>query len=113
MKKNVLIIPFLFFAINVFCNDHLGNENRMPEDNIPREVLVRFYSSFIVSDDGVFRGAMVGEIREYLSIDDILTLISNQGVTVYKDKIIDRHRPRPKRCKYNSNWLCQFDDEDL
>jgi hypothetical protein len=81
-------------------------------DEVPTDVLNRFYESFIIDSQGNFLGAMVGEIRNYATMPEILTLVSNQGYAIDGNKVIDRHKPRvlSKGCKYNEDWICQFDD---
>ena len=79
---------------------------------VPTLVLQEFYNSFISDTEGYFLGAMINDIRNYISLEEIITLIEGQGFAVDDTKIIDRHRPRITQngCKYNVNWLCQFKD---
>lgn len=115
MKKLVLFAFFSFLTLSTFSLTAPEMINEQPEvstEEIPQDVLSRFYGSFIVDSQGNFLGAMVGEMKEYVTMPEILTLISDVGYAVDGDKIIDRHKPRTfgGGCKYKENWICQFDD---
>ena len=115
MKRTIIIalslcFSTLGFSIPFFAGTH-NKATIVGTDEIPQDVLTRFYDSFILDAHGNFLGAMVGEMKEYITLPEILQLISNAGHTVEGPKVIDKHKPRlfSGGCKYNESWICQFD----
>ena len=117
MKK--LLISSFFFALTLSAFSLKGMEantwsnlNNLT-DEIPSDVLSRFYDSFIIDSQGNFLGAMTAEIKDYATLPEILTLVANQGYAVDGNKVIDKHKPRifSSGCKYNEDWICQFNDD--
>ncbi|MEO1263377.1 MAG: hypothetical protein AAFZ15_31495 [Bacteroidota bacterium] len=115
MKKIFVFALFSFLTMPVFSIDNNGITNDEPPvvstDEIPENVLAGFYGSFIEDSEGNFLGAKVGEMKQYLGLPEILTLISNEGYAVSEVKVIDRHKPRffGGGCKYKDDWICQFE----
>lgn len=79
---------------------------------IPSDVLRRFYSSFIMDDKGSLRGAYIGEIDDYASLDEIKRILTSSGVISEATIIYEGYKPKGSRgCKRNSNWICTLEGE--
>ncbi|MEO1263376.1 MAG: hypothetical protein AAFZ15_31490 [Bacteroidota bacterium] len=117
MKKLVLVL-FAFSAITVFGNTPIppANDLETPSpavasDEVPAQVLTGFYNTFIFNEEGKFTGAWTGEIENYASMDEIITIVHDSGVQLAGNNIYEGYKPKLRGCKKNSKWICSIEGD--
>ena len=117
MKKLPLIL-IAFFAFAAFGNASSIIPNGLSDTNptltedavtvtVPSDVLQRFYDSFVYDENGKFRGAYTGEIENYATMPEIITIVNNSGVQLAGTVIYEGYKPKLRGCKKNDKWICK------
>ena len=86
-------------------------ENCAEVNTVPQDVLQRFYDSYMYDEQGRFAGAYTGEIELYATMPEIITIVSNSGVTLAGTLIYEGYKPKLRGCKKNSNWICTVEGD--
>lgn len=116
-SKLLILIPmFMVFSVSLFSVNNTGEQleeikQMQHSDEIPRDVLNRFYNSFIFDETNNFRGAFIGEMLNYTNYSEIERLIYESGAISSITKIFEGYKPKLKGCKRNSDWVCTLEGE--
>lgn len=120
MKKLVFAL-FSFFAFiaigntSPIVNSELENNRLSAFENttvtVPSDVLQRFYDTFVYDENGKFRGAYIGEIENYATMPEIISIVDDTGVQLAGTHIYEGYKPKLRGCKQNRKWICTLEGD--
>ena len=102
----VFFLSFLF-SISSFATE------KPPQltGDIPPDVIQRFHDSFIYDNNGKFRGAYIGEIAEYATTEEIVTIVTGTVSGVVGGNVFVGWKPVTSGCKRNSKYICRLEGD--